>query len=58
MVNDLVGASKKAHQLVGICFAELLEECRSAVLKLSAFDFKILTTLVGHGHMYATTISL
>ena len=58
MVNNLVGATKETHQLVGIFFAELLEECRGAVLKLSALDFKVLTTLFGHGHMYATTVSL
>lgn len=56
MVNNLVGATKETHQLVGIFFAELLKECRSAVLKLPTLDFKILSTLVGHRYVYATTV--
>lgn len=57
-VDNFVGTSKKAHHLLGICFAELFEESRGAVLEFPAFDFEILESLVGHYDVYATTVGL
>lgn len=57
-VDNFVGTPKKAHHLLGICFAELLEESRGAGLEFPTFDFEILESLVGHYDVYATTVSL
>ena len=40
-VDNFVGTPKKAHHLLGICFAELLEESRGAGLEFPTFDFEI-----------------
>lgn len=57
-VDNFVGTPKKAHHLLGICFAELLEEGRGAVLEFPMLDFEIMESLVGHRDVYATTVGL
>jgi len=57
-VDNFVGTSKKAHHLLGICFAKLLEEGRGAVLEFPTFDFDNLESFVGHRDVYATTVGL